>query len=173
MNMDKKNKTQNSLSPFSDCIYEFLEPELRKRGISSISIIEMWKDIMGERLASSLFFDKISVSRNGDKILWLITFSDALALEISYQKPIIIKKINTFLGFDMVKDIKITVNSELSKIEYKKEENVNEVLKTGAKNLDLEIKKELNISIDGVDERLKDAIKNLKVYVESINVQDD
>ncbi|OPZ78929.1 MAG: hypothetical protein BWY78_00329 [Alphaproteobacteria bacterium ADurb.Bin438] len=147
-------------------MYSYLEPELKKRGVNSFTLFYMWEEILGKELSQNIYFVRISEARNNKRTLHLATFSDAYALELSYKKDMIIKRINTTLGIGFISDIKLMVS------DFEQFKPISSRLgeKKVIKNLDQKDKKELNVEIEKIkNEDLKNALYNLKALIDGVN----
>jgi len=70
----------------------------------SALIFSRWKDIAGEQL-----FGKVEPERYRRGILHLSVSSHSWSQELQFLKPQFIEKINSFLGEEVVKDIRFKV----------------------------------------------------------------
>ena len=84
------------------------EPALRKRGFAAEEIVTHWQSILGPTLARECIPERLSYPKNdrAERILF-IRASGSAALEIQHQVPVILERINTFLGFKAVTKISI------------------------------------------------------------------
>ncbi len=78
-------------------------PGLGKNGLGEAQLIRHWRDIVGERLARGTVPEKLSFSRgerrDGTLRLGVVP---GLALEIQHNEPIVLERINAFLGYRAV-----------------------------------------------------------------------
>ena len=148
-----------------EAVYSCMEDGLKKRGIDSFSLFWMWDDIVGKDIASRASFSKIAVRKNGDGVLYLAVKSDAVVLDMSYQKDIIIRKVNTFLGNGRINDLKFVVDPLVFKSSFLSESGGGLLYQKHLKKLDDTAKKDLNIKRDAVDgkEKLEKALTDLRL----------
>ncbi len=93
---------------------ERLGPELRNLmaqtarsfGFSVPDLLMAWPEIVGERLASRAYPEKLSRRGAGGGTLTL-RCRGAAALEVQHELPRIRDRLNTFLGSDLIETIKI------------------------------------------------------------------
>lgn len=77
-----------------------------------------WTHIAGAEIASQTLPVDLKFSRNkdpkkpGQAVLYL-SVQPGYALEFSYQQNLMMERLNTFFGYNAIKDIKIVQNSEV------------------------------------------------------------
>jgi hypothetical protein len=78
-------------------------PGLGKNGLGEAQLIRHWPDIVGERIARGTVPEKLSFfrgeRRDGTLRLGVVP---GLALEIQHNEPVILERINAFLGYRAV-----------------------------------------------------------------------
>ena len=137
-----------------EAVCSCMESGLKKRGVDSFVLFWKWRDIVGKDIASRAFFSKMTAKKNGDMVLYLAVRSDAAALEMSYRKDLIIKKVNTFLGKGKITDLKFTVDHDAGEsLSLLSDDNEVLLYKKHLKKLDDMAKKDLNNNIEKVDEK--------------------
>ena len=67
-----------------------------------VSVVNSWEQIVGTVIARKT--KKVFISKG---VLYLTVDSAPLKNELQYHKLVIIEKVNTFAGRDLIKDIKI------------------------------------------------------------------
>tara|TARA_B100000214_G_scaffold336062_1_gene279763 strand:- start:267 stop:752 length:486 start_codon:yes stop_codon:yes gene_type:complete len=125
------NQTQYSiqgLRPVSKSLPSGLKTILKKGGYNYSSIINNWTKLVGKKIADVCYPKSIKTSKDlKDGILHLnVTHGDQIMVE--YNKAEIIDKINTFFGYEFIKQIKIVLLNV--KIETKKENFLNKKKET-------------------------------------------
>ena len=95
--------------PFSYDLRELTKAVLGKRGFSCVDIIEKWPEVVGEDLSKGVKPEKISYSKSQrtNGTLHVICQGGSYAVLLEHRKKIILERINTFLGYSAVSDIKI------------------------------------------------------------------
>ena len=85
-------------------------PALGKRGFAAGQVIGRWTDIVGTELAAATIPEKVQFDRGARTggTLHLRVSSGAAAALIQPQTPIIIERVNTFLGAGTINRIKVT-----------------------------------------------------------------
>ena len=82
---------------------EIVGPALRRRGIAAARLISDWPEIIGEDLAADSCPRKLSNSRRDREPGTLhIAVAGAAAVEIQHLEPVLIERINTYLGYRAV-----------------------------------------------------------------------
>lgn len=96
---------------FSSIFDDISKATFKKYGFANLKIIESWKSIVGERLASICWPEKVAFANN-DKtsgILHVAIANPSFALELQAMETILINKLTTFLGYKAISRIKIRV----------------------------------------------------------------
>ena len=114
-----KERRKAGLMPLGVEMRVLAKNVLGKRGFSNVDLIAHWSDIVGEKLADAVKPDKITYPKNEriNGTLYVRVQGGAFATLLEHQKNIILDKVNTFLGYDAVSNIKIQqdVQIELKK----------------------------------------------------------
>lgn len=92
---------------------------LGKVGQSFGQVMSHWPQVVGPELAQKCLPTALNFPRgkNADAVLHLATNS-ANALELSYQIPLIIERVNSFLGYRAIAEIRLD-HTQLPSSEYK------------------------------------------------------
>ena len=93
--------------PFISNLKKLTKSIFEKRGFSCMDIIEYWVDIVGMDLAQGVKPEKISYSQKNKGTLHVSCFAGAYATLLEQRKKIVLEKINTFFGKEVIRDIKI------------------------------------------------------------------
>lgn len=95
--------------PLINDLKELARPLLGKRGFSCVDIIERWVDVVGADLSRGVRPEKIAYphGKRSDGILHVICQGGAFATLLEHRKKIVLERVNTFLGYSAVCDIKI------------------------------------------------------------------
>lgn len=82
---------------------------MHKKGMVMADIVAMWKQIVGDEIAQYTFPEKIDFPR-GERckgVLRMKVPSGAFAVELKHREKYLIERINTFFGYEAIKEIKI------------------------------------------------------------------
>lgn len=109
MKKDTTERRQNGLNLVSSDLRAMARSVLGKRGFSCVDLIACWEDVVGTQLAGGVRPDKISYPRaqRTGGTLHVKVLGGAFAIMVEHQKKILLEKINTFLGYAAISDIKI------------------------------------------------------------------
>jgi hypothetical protein len=108
--MDKPRRTQ--ARPLSDLLRKTLNDAFAKQGFASTELVTRWPEIVG---------DDIAATSEPEKIQWPRPFGDAMpdpgtlvlrvegptAVEIQHQSGVILERVNRFLGWHAVGDLRL------------------------------------------------------------------
>lgn len=100
------------LQGISKLLVPMAKKMLGKKAFAEADIIYHWPEIAGNDLASFSHPIKIDFKK-GERtsgILWLEAASGAFALELQLKSRLLVDKVNTFFGYEAVKNIKIIQN---------------------------------------------------------------
>ncbi len=125
--MKKYEHSAKGLTPVFEAIRPLTKKVLGKHGFAEVDILTNWEQIVGEELASFCLPLKLD---NKKKTLSISTAGGAFALELKQRQNIILEKINSFLGFNAVTDLKIIQNSHNISAAQKPQENKHKKLVT-------------------------------------------
>ncbi len=150
------NKTKNfiqGLRPFSNSLPHGFKKILKKRGYNFTSVVDNWTKIVGRDVSDFCYPIKIKISKDINNGILILNVIHGNELKIEYDKQKILDKINSFFGYNYVKEIKLQITQE----------------NTDIKPRGLDLKKnedKFNKKIDKVKNRnLKDSLEKLvKAY---------
>ena len=158
MHFKNNNKTKSyiqGLRPFSTSIPKKLKKHLRKGGYNYSNIVDNWSRIVSKKISDACYPSAVKMGkemRNGTLFLTVIHGKE---VEVEYRKSEIKDKINSFFGYNCIKNVILKIIQD--KIEFKSKtfprvKNLNQI--------EEKIKKVKN-------EQLKSSLKNfLKSYNE-------
>ncbi|MCK5518411.1 MAG: DUF721 domain-containing protein [Alphaproteobacteria bacterium] len=97
--------------PISDLVPSLAKGILGRKGLLFGKLVTEWPNIIGPEIASrtaplDLRFAGKYGKKNNQAVLH-ISVQGAFALEISYQKALLLERLNMFFGYPAIKDIKI------------------------------------------------------------------
>ena len=141
--MGSSERTHLGLSPIGLELQPLVRKVLGKRGFDSVTLIQKWKDVVGDELSQGVFPEKITFPNGGrvNGTLCVKVAGGAFATLLEHKKKILLDRINTFLGYPAVSSLRIsqtTAQVQISKEEpeklqslsKKKENELLEKLKT-------------------------------------------
>ena len=109
---NKSNTFIQGLRPFSKSIPRGLKKLLKKGNYNFSNIVDNWTKMVGKDISHACYPDTIKMGKemnNGTLILNVIHGNE---LTIEYGKQEIIDKINSFFGFNCIKEVKLKVIQE-------------------------------------------------------------
>ena len=93
----------------ADAVARITKPVFGKRGLSSAAIVNRWADIIGPMLAAHSVPERI-VYAKGERTggtLYLRIDSGSLAVELQHLQPLLIERVNGYMGYRAVAGLKI------------------------------------------------------------------
>ena len=158
MHNKNNNKTHTfiqGLRPFASSIPKTLKKYLKKGGYNYSNIIDNWTKMVSKKISNSCYPITVKMGkemRDGTLVLNVIHGRE---LEIEYKKNEIIEKINSFFGYNCIKNITLKVVQDKINAKGKIFSKIKNISK-----LDEKIKK-VN------DNQIKNSLNNfLRVYNE-------
>ena len=106
------NKPGRSARPLADLVGPALTAAFKRHGFASTEIVTHWEDIVGAEIAAHCEPIKITWPRQTDAeepapAALVLRCEGPAAIEIQHQTHLIIARINQFLGWRAIDDIKI------------------------------------------------------------------
>lgn len=100
---------KKSLRQLNEIAKELTGPLLDKQGFLSGSIIHDWSHIVGSDYGEMVFPERVSFSRgkNTGGTLFVSVVNSGVALLFDHAKAEILKRINTYYGYEALGDIRI------------------------------------------------------------------
>ena len=141
------------MRPFSSSIPKTLKKHLRKGGYNYSNIVNNWSNIISKKISDSCYPLTVKMNKDMRDGTLVLNVVHGKEMEIEYQKNEIIDQINSFFGYNCIKNISLKIIQE--KI-IKKDKLLPKI-----KNL-----KKINEKIKNVDNsQLKISLSNfLKAY---------
>ena len=104
------DRTSRGLLGIAALTERVARPVLGKRGFSAGQVIGRWTEIVGAELAASTSPERVQFHRGAraNGTLHLRVASGAAAALVQPQVPLIIERVNGFLGPNAISDIKVT-----------------------------------------------------------------
>ena len=138
MHSKNNNKTHmfiQGLRPFSSSIPKTLKKHLRKGGYNYSNIVDNWANMVSKKISDSCYPLTVKMNKDMRDGILVLNVVHGKEIEIEYQKNEIIDKINSFFGYNCIKNISLKIIQEkiikkdklLPKIKNLK--NINEKIK--------------------------------------------
>lgn len=112
--------TGNRPRPLSDLVPGLTKDIFGRKNLLFGKMLSQWAQIAGPEIAAIAMPLDLKFQRKGDKekggspqAVLHLAVKPAAALELSYQKNLLIERLNVFFGYPAIKDIKIIQNSEI------------------------------------------------------------
>ena len=158
MHNKNNNKTQSyiqGLRPFSKSIPKTLKKHLRKGGYSYSNIIDNWTKIVSNEISDICYPITIKMKKDMKNGTLVLTVIHGKEIEVEYKKNEIIDKINSFFGYNCIKQVNLKVIS-------------NKIIKRNKVLPKIKDFKQINEKIKKVENnQLKNSLSNfLKAYNE-------
>ncbi|MDG2244447.1 MAG: DciA family protein [Rhodospirillaceae bacterium] len=104
------DRTSRGLLGIAALTERVARPVLGKRGFSAGQVIGRWTELVGAELAASTSPERVQFHRGArvNGTLYLRVASGAAAALVQPQVPLIIERLNGFLGPNAISDIKVT-----------------------------------------------------------------
>ena len=131
---NKKNNTNKShnfiqgLRPLSNALPHGLKKIIKKSGYNLSNVVDNWSKIVGKNISNSCYPNSIKIGKQLSDGILVINVIHGKELDIEYSKKEIIDRINSFYGYNYVKEIKLKIVHEKSQLENKiKKTNLNTI----------------------------------------------
>ena len=112
--------TGNRPRPLSDLVPALTKDIFGKKNLLFGKMLAQWAQIAGPEIAAIALPLDLKFQRKAEKekggsaqAVLHLAVKPASALELSYQKNLLIERLNVFFGYPAIKDIKIIQNSEI------------------------------------------------------------
>ena len=161
---NKKNNTNKSrnfiqgLRPLSNALPHGLKKIIKKSGYNLSNVVDNWRKIVGKNISNSCYPNSIKIGKELSNGILIINVIHGKELDIEYSKKEIIDRINSFYGYNYVKEIKLKIVHEKSHLE-------NKIQKTNLNTI------QTNVKLKNVkNEKLKHSLNKLIKAYNSKNV---
>ncbi len=112
-----EERRTKDLQSIERLLQPFARKMLGKKAFAEADVLLNWKDIAGEEMAS--FCQPVQIDfKKGERtggVLRVEAAGGAFALEVQLRSRFLINKVNTFFGYEAVKEIKIIQNPAVAK----------------------------------------------------------
>ena len=146
-NNNKSNTFIQGLRPFSSSIPKNLKKHLKKGGYNYSNIVDNWTKIIGKDISDDCYPISVKMKkemRNGTLVL---NVAHGKEMDIEYKKSEIKDKINSFFGFNCIKEIKLKIVQKKKIVQKSKKFSDQTLVKYNEKLKDIkneELKESLN-----------------------------
>ncbi len=111
-NNNKTNTFIQGLRPFSKSLPQGLKKLLKKGSYNFSNIVDNWTKMVGKNLSDACYPSTVKMGKemnNGTLVLNVIHGNE---VTVEYSKQEIMDKINSFFGFNCIKEVKLKVVQE-------------------------------------------------------------
>ena len=115
MHNKNNNKTYTyiqGLRPFSSSIPKTLKKHLRKGGYNYSNIVDNWANMVGKKISDSCYPLTVKMNKDMRDGTLVLNVVHGKEIEIEYQKNEIIDQINSFFGYNCIKNISLKIIQE-------------------------------------------------------------
>ena len=105
-----KGKGLDGLRALGETVSAVAAPMLGRRGFAGTRVVAEWPSIVGDQLAGRSLPERVvrAPGGRGGGTLHVRISSGSLALELQHLEPLIVERINTYLGYQAVTRLKLT-----------------------------------------------------------------
>ena len=115
MHNKNNNKTHTfiqGLRPFSSSIPKTLKKHLRKGGYNFSNIVDNWTKMVSKNISDSCYPITIKMGKNMKDGTLTLHVIHGKEMQVEYQKNEIIDKINSFFGYNCIKQVSLKIVQE-------------------------------------------------------------
>ena len=157
-NINKSRNFIQGLRPLSSALPHGLKKIIKKSGYNLSNLVDNWSKIVGKDISNSCYPNSIKIGKELSNGILIINVIHGKELDIEYSKKEIIDRINSFYGYNYVKEIKLKIVREKSHLE-------NKIQKTNLNTI------QSNLKLKNVkNEKLKHSLNKLIKAYNSKNV---
>ena len=114
---DKKNNNKTNtfiqgLRPFSKSLPRGLKGLLKKGSYNFSNIVDNWAKMVGRDLSNACYPSTVRMGKEMSNGILVLNVIHGNELAVEYSKQDIIDKINSFFGFNCIKEVKLKVVQE-------------------------------------------------------------
>lgn len=93
--------------PIAALIGKSIDPVIRKRGLAKADLLAWWPDIVGADYAGVTVPDRIRWAKDGSAAVLFVRCDPAFALPLEYEREAVRQRLNGFLGFSAIGEVRI------------------------------------------------------------------
>ena len=162
--MHKKNNDSSTknfiqgLRPLSNTLPLQIKKVLKKSGFNLSSIVDNWKEIVGTDIQDKCYPFNIKSHGGLKEVTLILKVIHGKEVDIEYDKINIIDKINSYFGYQFIKNIRIeTIYTKITN-----SVDINNVKKNKKSCFDNKLKKVEDVNLKGKLEKLVNAFNEKK-----------
>ena len=111
---NKESKTYvQGLRSFGNTLPRGLKGILKKNGYNYTEIISKWNMLVGKNISDCCFPKSIKMKKSDSNGTMLLAVKRGNEITVEYSKKEIINKINSYFGYNLISEIKLTAFSSL------------------------------------------------------------
>tara|TARA_B100000886_G_scaffold308503_1_gene242171 strand:- start:48 stop:533 length:486 start_codon:yes stop_codon:yes gene_type:complete len=110
-NNSKTNTYIQGLRPFSSSIPKTLRKHLRKGGYNYSNIVDNWTKVVNKKISDACYPLTVKMGKQMKDGTLVLNVIHGKELEVEYSKNEIIDKINSFFGYNCIKEVALKVIS--------------------------------------------------------------
>ena len=153
---NKESKTYvQGLRPFGNILPRGVRGILKKNGYNYSEIISKWNFLVGKNIANSCFPKSIKMSQENKNGTLILSVQRGDEINVEYSKKEIINKINSYFGYKLINEIRLSTTNSKKKKE-KKRKNLFKFSKDFEKKINQvknkEIKKSLSQLLNAIND---------------------
>ncbi len=153
-NKESKSYVQG-LRPFANTLPRSVKNILKKNGYNYSEIISKWSYFVGKELSDYSYPKSIKINKGSKNCTLVLAVKRGNEIDVEYSKNSIINKINSYFGYQLIREVKLETFSLISK-KQKNNNNRNIIL---SKNFDKKISEIKNKNIKNSLVKLFEVIK--------------
>ena len=114
MHNKNNNKTHTyiqGLRPFSSSIPKTLKKHLRKGGYNYSNIVDNWTKMVSKEISDACYPTTVKIGKEMKGGILVLNVIHGKELDVEYKKNQIIDKINSFFGYNCIKQVTLKVIS--------------------------------------------------------------
>jgi hypothetical protein len=123
---NKESKTYvQGLRSFGNTLPRGIKGILKKNGYNYAEIISKWNILVGKDIAAASFPKSIKMKKGDSNGTMLLAVKRGDEINVEYSKKEIINKVNSYFGYNLINEIKLTsFSSKVSKNANKKNQTI-------------------------------------------------
>jgi len=108
-NINKSKNFIQGLRPFSSSLPHGLKKILKKGGYNFSNIVDNWTKMVGKDISNCCYPNTIRMTKDMNNGTLILNVVHGNEINVEYKKQEIIDKINSFFGFNCIKEIKLKI----------------------------------------------------------------
>ena len=139
---NKESRTYvQGLRPFGKTLPRTVRGILKKSGYNYSEIVSKWSSLVDKNISESSYPRSIKLAKNNGNGILVIAVKRGNELIVEYSKEEIIRKINSYFGYNLIKNIKLETYNNKHTNKIKKQNMINQFSKDFEKRIS-EVKNE-------------------------------